>query len=87
VAVATLPLFWYKFAAVYFSWLVYTHICHNLWSKGISSGWSLRGVSCQVIKRAFCWLIYWISWGRSPYRSFESSAAGHQLTGRNISED
>jgi len=38
--------FCYTFAVVYIFWGVYTNIGDTVWSKGISSGCSVRRISC-----------------------------------------
>ena len=47
-AAAAVSFFWYKFSVVHFNFLVvWTYICHDTLSTGISSGRNLRCISCQ----------------------------------------
>jgi len=39
----------YTLAVVYIFWVVYTSICDNMWSKGTSSGWSVRCISYKGV--------------------------------------
>jgi len=45
-----ISLLCYTFIAAHISWAVHTIIHINIWSKGISSSWSVWCIPCQGIK-------------------------------------